>query len=88
MAEMDVTRVVRDIADLRIQVNALEVAAKNESLPASMKETRVTMRWSAVIIAAALVVSSVLKYCGDSRVDRLEKRVEALEKYHAAPASP
>jgi hypothetical protein len=88
MAEMDVTRVVRDIADLRIQVNALEMTAKNEALPASMKEIRVTMRWSAIVIAAALVVSSILKYCADSRVARLEKRVEALEKYHAAPASP
>lgn len=88
MTEMNVTRVVRDIADLRIQVNALKTTAKDDSLRASMKETRVTMRWSAIVIAAALVVSSILKYCADSRVERLEKRVEALEKYHTVPASP
>lgn len=73
-------RVVRDLADLQMQVNALQVAAKNESLVASMKETRVTMRWSAIVIAAALVISSTMKLCGDSRVETLEKQVQALER--------
>jgi hypothetical protein len=88
MAETDTSRVVRDIADLRMQVHALEVTARNETLPASVKEARSTLRWSAIVIAAALVVSSLLKYCGDGRVERLEKRVEALEKSHDGSANP
>lgn len=35
MSEMGVTRVVRDIADLRIQVNALEALEKYHAAPAS-----------------------------------------------------
>lgn len=88
MPDLDVPRVVRDIANLRMQVNALEVTARNESLPTSMKETRSTMRWSAAVIAVALVLSSAVKFCGDSQVQRLEKRVEVLEKYHAASPAP
>lgn len=88
MSDLDVPKVIRDIADLRLHVNALEVTAKNESLSNSVKEARATVRWSAIVIAAALVASSILKFCADSRVERLEKRVEALEKYHAIPAFP
>lgn len=87
MPGIDATRVARDIADLRIQVNALEVAAKPESLPVLLRETRSTVRWSAAVIAIALVVSSLVKYCNDNRVEHLEKCIEALEKYHAVPAS-
>lgn len=81
MTENDVSQIVRHIADLRMQVSALQVAAKNESLPESVKQTRMTIRWSALLIAAALIASSLLKYCGDERVHNLERRVEALEHY-------
>lgn len=88
MPDIDVPRVAKDIANLRMQINALEAAAKNQSIPATVQEARATLRWSAIVIAAALLVSSLLKYRSDSRVERLEKRVEMLEKYHTQPASP
>jgi hypothetical protein len=88
MSDLDIPRVVRDIADLRMQVAALAVATKNESLPASVKEARTTVRWSAIVIAAALMASSVLRYCADERVSHLERRIDLMEKRPAFPASP
>lgn len=82
------SKMAREVFDLRIQVNALEVLARNTSIPALVKEVRGTIRWSACIIAAALVASSTLKYCADERAARLEKRVEILEKRPAPLASP
>jgi hypothetical protein len=88
MPDLDVPRLVRDIADLRMQVNALTVAAKNESLPASVKEARTTVRWSAIVIATALMASSILRYCADERASYLERRVDLIEKRLALPAFP
>lgn len=70
---------MRQLADLRMQVNALEVTAKNGSLPEMLKQTRRTIMWSAVLVAAALIISSTFRACSDHRVNALEHRIEALE---------
>jgi hypothetical protein len=80
MTDQDVSAVVRQLADLRLQVNALEVAAKNGSLPEMLKQTRRTILWSAVAVAIALIVSSTFRACSDSRVQALEHRIETLER--------
>ena len=79
MAPTEVDQVARGLADLRLQVNALEVVAKSASLPETIAQARKTVRWSAVIVAVALVVSSLIKLWGDERVRSLEKRIEVLE---------
>lgn len=85
MPDHDLTQqIARGLADLRMQVNALEITAKTTSLPDTIKETRATIRWSSVAIALALIASSTLRFCSDRRVEVLEKRVQALEHYHAS----
>ena len=79
MAPLEVDQVARGLADLRLQVNALEVVAKSVSLPETIAQARKTVRWSAVVVAAALIVSSLIKFWGDERVRSLEKRIEQLE---------
>ncbi len=73
-------QVARQIADLRLQVNALEVAAKNGSLPEMLRQTRRTILWSALFVGIALVASSFIRAQGeDAKVRSLEQRVEQLE---------
>lgn len=79
MTDQDVSQVARQLADLRMQVNALEVTAKNGSLPEMLKQTRRTIMWSAAVVAAALIISSTFRACTDQRVNALEHRIEALE---------
>jgi hypothetical protein len=79
MAPGDVDQVARGLANLRLQVDALETVAKNASLPETIAQARKTVRWSAIIVAIALIVSSLVKLYGDERVRSLEKRIEQLE---------
>lgn len=88
MRDTEETRLVRELADLRMQVSALAVTAKNESLPSTVHAARSTVRWSALVIAVALVTSSLIKACADGRVTRLEDRIEKLEKRFAVPTTP
>ena len=69
----------RGLADLKLQVNARETVAKNVSLPETIAQARRTVRWSAIIVALARVVSSLVRCYGDARAQSLEKRVELLE---------
>lgn len=80
MTDHDVGQVVRQLADLRMQVSALEVTAKASSLPEMLKQTRSTIRWSAVFLAFALIVSAVIRACNDPAVRSLEQRIEQLER--------
>ena len=80
-------QVERHVADLRLKVNALEVAAKNGSLPGELTQTRRTVHVSAALVALALLVSSLIRTRDDPRVSallqdvqRLERRLEALER--------
>ena len=84
MTEQDVAVVARQLADLRMQVNALEVTAKHASLPEMLRQTRRTIMWSAALVAVALIISSAFRACEDSHVNALEHRIEALEAKHAA----
>lgn len=79
MAPLEVDQVARGLADLRLQVNALETVAKSASLPETIAQARKTVRWSAIVVAVALVLSSLIKFWGDERVRSLEKRIEQLE---------
>jgi hypothetical protein len=80
MAPADVDNVARGLANLRLQVDALETVAKNASLPETVAQARRTVRWSAFVVALALVISSLIKFWGDERVRSLEKRIELLEQ--------
>jgi hypothetical protein len=82
MAPGDVDQVARGLANLRLQVDALETVAKNTSLPESVAQARKTVRWSAIVVAIALIASSLIKFWGDERVRSLEKRIELLEATH------
>lgn len=84
MSEQVVAQVAQQVADLRLQVSALEVAAKNGSLPEMLKQTRRTITWSAILVAAALIISSAFRACSDARVSALERRIETLEKHEAS----
>lgn len=79
MNEQAVAQVAKQLADLRLQVNALEVVAKNGSLPDMLKQLKRTVKWSAFLVAAALIVSAVIHVWGDQRVKILEQRIEQLE---------
>lgn len=78
-------QIARQLADLRLQVNAIETVSKGSSLPAMLKQTRRTITWSAVVIAIALVASSVIKLYGDARLRDLEDRIQAIEHGRKTP---
>ena len=80
MTESDVARVARQVADLRLQVDALQVIAKSASLPETMNAVRKTIRISAILICCALLVSSVIRAWDDRQVRALEERIEVLER--------
>jgi hypothetical protein len=79
MAPNEVDQVARGLANLRLQVDAIETVAKNASLPETIAQARKTVRGSAVIVAIALIVSSLIKFWGDEHVRSLENRIEQLE---------
>jgi len=85
MDEQVVLQVTRQVADLRMQVAALETTTKNASLPEMLKQTRRTIFWSALLVAIALVASSVVRVCSDSKVKALEDRIQQLERASKTP---
>lgn len=81
MAPTDLDRVAKNVADLRMQVSALEVVTKNASLSSTLQQVRVTVRWCAVLVSIALVASAVIRSCGDDlALQRLGRRVDAIER--------
>lgn len=79
MTEHAIALVAKQLADLRLQVNALEVVAKAGSLPEMLKQTRRTILWTSVFVAIALLGSSIVRVWNDSKTRSLEQRVEMLE---------
>lgn len=73
------TEEARQIADLRLQVNALEVATKSGSLPDMLRQTRRTIWLTATLICIALFASVFVRTWQDRRTQDLEDRVKALE---------
>jgi hypothetical protein len=78
-------QVIRQIADLRMQVAALETTTKNASLPEMLKQTRRTIFWSALLVALALVISSMVRVCSDSKAKAFEERIQQLERASKKP---
>ena len=74
----------RDLANLRLEVNALSTKIQAAALPDALAGMRRTVIWAAVGISVALVVSGLFHMLGNSRVERLERRVEQLEKFHTS----
>lgn len=68
------------IANLRLQMTALEASTKTASLPEAVAKVQHTIKWSAAIVAVALVASSLVRLVIDDRVAGLERRVIQLEK--------
>lgn len=85
MDDQAAAQVIRQLADVRMQVNALEVTTKNASLPEMLKQTRRTIFWSALLVAIALVVSSLVRVCNDSKAKALEDRIQQLERATKTP---
>lgn len=77
----------RQVADLRLHINALEKAAKDGSLPEALTNMRKTVKWSSLVIAAALVMSALIRLAQDGEIRALEKRIEHLEKALPSPRS-
>lgn len=73
----------RDLANLRLEINALASRMEAASLPDALRSVKRTITWSAVGIAVALVLSGLLHLWGSTKVDRLEERVLRLERYHS-----
>lgn len=69
----------RDLANLRLEVNALASKINAAALPEAIASMRKTIIWAAVAIAGALVVSGLMHLFGTSQLDKLEQRVEKLE---------
>lgn len=78
----------RDLANLKLQMDALQKSVQNASLPEAFAMMRSTMKWSAMIIAAALLVSSIIRLVSDNEVRELRRRVEKLENHHAEKPLP
>jgi hypothetical protein len=76
----DQERLLKGLANLELQVSALQTSTKDGTLPGMLKQTRRTILGSAVVVAVALIVSSLIKFWGDERVRSLEKRIELLEQ--------
>lgn len=77
-----------DVANLKLQMAALRQSAQAASLPEAVANMRSTIRWSATVIAAALVVSSALRLVADAEVQDLRRRVERLERERDVKALP
>lgn len=85
MTDQAVAQVAKQLADLRLQVNALEVVAKNGSLPEMLRQTRRTIFFSALLVAVALLASGFMHVWGDAQTRSLRQRVEQLEHDRKAP---
>ena len=85
MTESDIIRVARQVADLRLQLDALQTVAKASSLPETLNATRKTIKISALIIACALLISSVVRAWDDRTIRALEDRIGKLEAKGASP---
>jgi uncharacterized membrane protein len=85
MNEQTSAQLVKQLANLRLQVSALEDTARSGSLPGMLKQTRRTILWSAVLVAIALLGSSVIRVWSDTKARSLEQRVEQLEHDRKAP---
>jgi len=79
VAPEDDARIARQLADLRLQVSALEVSTKTHSLPDMLRQTRRTIWMTGILICAALVASLCVRTWQDHRIQALEDRVKLLE---------
>ena len=75
------------MADLRLQIDALEKTTKATSLPEALVSMRKTGEWSSVVIALALIISALIRLVQDGEIRALEKRIEHLEKALPSPRS-
>lgn len=73
----------RDLANLRLEVNALASKIQAAALPDALAGMRRTVIWAAMAISAALIISGLFHIIGNSQVERLERRVDTLEKYNS-----
>ena len=80
MTEQEDVRVLRDLADLRLKVNALEIVSKSTSLAEMLKQMRRAIWWSALLVVLALLGSSFVRVWQDHRVRELEDRLQTLEQ--------
>ncbi len=69
----------RDIANLRIEVNTLSEQISGTSLPKALASIRRTVTVAAILVSAALLVSSAIHACATREVRDLRGRVDRLE---------
>jgi hypothetical protein len=70
----------RDVANLKLQFDALQKSVQTVSLPEALAKMRSTLKWAAVVVAIALVASSLIRMFSDTEIRDLRQRVETLEK--------
>lgn len=70
----------RQVADLQLQLVQLKAVTKETALPEVVKQMRVTLKWSALVVAVALLISSLLRIFVPTPDDALVRRVERLER--------
>lgn len=75
----------RDLANLRLQVEALAKLAQGTSLSEGIAQMRSTVRWSAFALAVAFVVSTVMRMPSNAGLSALRLRVERLEHFAEKP---
>jgi hypothetical protein len=69
----------RDIANLRIEVSTLSGQVSGVSLPKALAGVRRTVTVAAILVSAALLVSSAIHAWSTREVRDLRRRVERLE---------
>jgi hypothetical protein len=79
MTEGEAKRIAAQVADLRMQINALVASTKHGNLPALLLQTRRTMLLTGLAISFALLASVVVRTWQDRNVSDLQDRVEDLE---------
>lgn len=85
MPDPAVLQLVKQLADLRLQVNALEIVAKDGSISEMLRQTRRTIFWSAALVFIALLGSSGVRLWQVARTHAIEQRIEQLEHDRKTP---
>lgn len=82
----DLDTLTRAVANLRLQLAALDKATHASSIPEAVARMRRAVTWSAAAIAVALLVSALVTMYTNSRALALEQRVDTLERAPAREA--
>lgn len=78
-------RWAQHLADLRLQVSALESATKAASYIDVLHKTRRTFMLAALLLSAALITSAFIRNCQNSQIRALQHRLDDIERVTPRP---